>query len=325
MRVGPPMRIITALSFAALATGCRHPAPPPPAAAPPSTAKQLVAGAGDVDGKPGDETLTLTADGTLTAGALTARIELTDAAPDGYFMSQQASLSVANIGRHGRVVVVGLPTGEEEDPPTAWQLFVPDGSTLRRIWAGTLGAYGPTDLRFPGDDTVRYTEDGWTSCDGAGDGTRPIHEVTLGWKGDVLVVQGRAPTGATQACDQLAACPWVYVDGVKVGEILRNLRGKAAYAAQPLALPAAAPGVLRVRVAEEEDEVTFLDEIWVEADGVRLEPLACAATAPPAYCAADHVPLRMVRGDAIELEFALPTATTPTVIARGYYIPKSLR
>lgn len=51
--------------------------------------------------------------------------------------------------------------------------------------------------------------------------------------------------------------------------------------------------------------MTFLDEIYLEVDGARIAPTACATMAPPAYCA--------------------PRATTPTVFARGYYVPTPRR
>ena len=54
---------------------------------------------------------------------------------------------------------------------------------------------------------------------------------------------------------------------------------------------------------------------------MHLAPLACAGPAAPAYCAADHQPLRLRKGDVLDLTFALPAGATPTVFARGYYVP----
>ncbi len=304
---------------------------PTTAPVPPAGATVLLRGRGDVDGQPGDEVITLFSDGTLHAGHWVGRVALTGAGD--YFMGEQAGIRVevldGSVGSH--VVVVGLPTAEEEDPPNRWQAFRPDGALLRRILDTTPGSYGVTALRFPGDGTVRYTQDGWTACQGtAGQDVAPVHEITRGSDGggDLVEVK-RTPTGAIQACDQLAACPWIYVEGaggpVKVGEILRELRGKTSSALQALELPAAPSGPLVLRVAEEEDEVTFLDEIFVEADGVRIYPASCAAAATPAYCQADHVPLRMRRGDVLALTFELPAATAPVVFARGYYVPTPSR
>ena len=63
----------------------------------------------------------------------------------------------------------------------------------------------------------------------------------------------------------------------------------------------------------------------VEIDGDQILPDRCAEAAPPAYCVADRVPVRMVFGDAIDLTFTLPTSATPTVFARGYYVPTPSR
>lgn len=300
-------------------------APPPP----PGVA-QLATSSGDIDGRPDREVLSVYADGTVLAGGWQGKVDV-PAASD-YFVHEQSKISAEVLDRAKgvRVVVVALPTEGEEDPPNRFQLLTPRAGGLVRIYDAVIGNYGSPELRFPGDGTVRYTEDGWTACHDQGDGSAPVHEVTLALDGaGMLVERGRAPTGETQDCSQLAACPWIYVDGpaglTRVGEILRDVRGQAAYTLQDLALPTAAAGPLRVRVAEEEDEVTFLDEIYVEVDGLHLAPTACAAAAPPAYCVADHQPLRLRKGDVLDLTFDLPAASTPTVFARGYYVPTPSR
>lgn len=314
---------------AALALGCGGKsggAAAPRTPTPPAGATVVLEARADVDGKLGDESIVLYSDGTLIAGAWSGKADPTHG--DQVFMEKQGSLRVELLSTDQRAIVLGLPGEDVEDPATRWQVFVAseDGG-LRKILDLAPGTYGQTDLRFPGDGTVRYTEDGWAACNAQpGQPTGPIHELTLGLgEGGMLVEQGKQPTGEVQQCDQLAACPWIYVEtaagDVKVGEILRDLRGARAYALQALALPAAPRGPMIVRVAEEEDEVTFLDEIFVEADGARIYPSACADAAPPAYCAADHVPVRMRKGDVLRLAFELPAGGEPTVFARGYYVP----
>jgi hypothetical protein len=310
---------------------------PGAAPTPPAGAAVVVEGHGDLDGKPGDEALRLYSDGTIFGGNWVGRVQV-PAATD-YFREHQASISVEVLdqAKGTRVVVIALPTEEDEDPPNRYQILAPRGAALATIYDQVLGVYGVTQLRFPGDGTVRYTEDSWTACgsphgEAGASPSEPvsIDEITLALDGGgVLARTQESPSGQTFDCNDLAACPWIYVDGaagpVRVGEILRDVRGRAAYALQHLALPAAAAGPLRVRVAEEEDEVTFLDEIYVEADGLRVAPTACATAAPQAYCVADHQPLRLARGDVLELTFDLPAATTPIVFARGYYVPTPSR
>ncbi len=328
-------RLAVPAALVSMACGASSPASSPtmPTAppTPPAGVAALATATADVDGRPGDEALAVYADGTVIAGGWVGKAEVP--AANEYFTREYAKISVEvlDAAKGTRVVFVQLATEGDEDPPARYQLFAPRGTGLVRIYDDVLGTYGNPDLRFPGDGTVRYTEDGWTSCgDSAASGTAPIHEVTLGLDpGGTLIQTARTPSGQTQDCSQLSACPWIYVDGadgpVRVGEILRDLRGRAAYALQDLALPAADAGAFRVRVAEEEDEVTFLDEIYLEVDGLRLAPTTCATMAPPAYCAADHRPFRMVKGDVLDLTFELPRATTPTVFARGYYIPTPRR
>lgn len=297
---------------------------------PPAGVAVLLTGAGDLDGKAGDETITLYADGTLIAGNWQGKAFAEPGSE--YFQSKQATISVAVLDKATRVVVIALPTAEEEDPPNHYEVLAPKGDQLLTIFEQTVGNYGVTDLVFPGDGTMRYVQDSWTACGGGEPAASPapIHEVVFAADASgALVEREKKPTGETFDCNNLAACPWVYVVGadgpVRIGEILRDVRGKAAYTLQELALPAADRGPLHVRVAEEEDEVTFLDEVYVEVDGAKLAPAACATTAAPAYCAADHVPYRMQKGDVLDLAFDLPASSTPTIFARGYYVPTPSR
>lgn len=326
-----PMKLSLLAVPAALVLGCGGKSSPstPAELAAPAGASVVLQGEGDVDGKPGAERITLYSDGTLHAGAWAGKADA--AHGDAVFMERQGTVRVELLAAGVRAVVLGLPAEEQEDPPTRWQVFVASDGALRRVLDITPGSYGEVGLRFPGDGTVRYTEDGWTACAASeGQPSGPIHEITLGPGDDgMLVEKAKTPTGKAQDCGQLAACPWIYVDTadgpVKVGEILRDLRGRTSYALQALALPAAPRGTLSLRVVEEEDEVTFLDEIYVEAGGERIYPTACSAAARPAYCEADHVPLRMQKGDVLRLAFELPAAAEPVVFARGYYIPTPSR
>lgn len=325
--------ILSSILFAAACGGTSSALRTPSKAPPAPEGVALVATAfGDIDSRPDREVLSIYADGTLLAGGWQGKAEVPTSTD--WFKSQQSKISaeVLDQAKGSHVIIVALPTEEDEDPPNRYQLFVPGAGGLTKIYDQVIGVYGVTDLRFPGDGTVRYIEDSWSACGSPHgeatehDGTVPIHEVTLALDASgQLVEHDRTESGQTFDCGGLAACPWIYVDGatgpVRVGEILRNVRGHEAYVLQDLALPAVAAGPLHVRVAEEKDEVTFLDEIYVEVDGLHLAPTACAAATAPAYCAADHQPLRLQKGDVLDLTFDLPSGATPTVFARGYYIP----
>jgi hypothetical protein len=280
---------------------------------------------GDLLGDAAVETVTLHADGTLVSGQARATIELTGASE--FWMEQQARLQVVVLRRDPaiRAVLVSLPNDEEEDPASRHQLFLVDGPTFRRVLDIAPGAYGERPLEFPGDGTARYVEDGWGACERANHPARPVARQEVVWRleGDTMRESARTPTRQMQDCSQLAACPFVYLlEGDRAtfaGEILRNLRGFDAYALQELALPARAGHGVRVRLTEEKDEVTYLDEIYLEVDGVRFEPTSCA-TRSTLFCRADHRAHVMRRGDSLELAFDAPPGTT-RLYARGYYVP----
>jgi hypothetical protein len=126
-----------------------------------------------------------------------------------------------------------------------------------------------------------------------------------------------------------AACPFVYVAAgdaplAYVGEILRNqnrvqLEGRDAL--RLAGLGCAAP--IRVRVSEEKQELTLLDAIWLEIDGVPVAPTACAAGG--AFCADDGLHHRLAEGEVLDLTFVAPAGAACTrvvVKADGHYLPR---
>lgn len=294
----------------------------------PASGGVLLSTMANIDGRDGDEWLRLLADGTLRAGDLSIRVELPEL--NDYFWDKQAVLRavVLDSARKQIAIHLGVPTGDGEDPPNVERLFVVRGGRLVQIFEQTVGVYNPTDLAFPGDGTLRYVESGWTACMRAKpkDITVPVvkQEVVfrLDRAGTSMIEWKRIDTREKQDCDQLAACPFVYLvtdeGATRVGEILRDLRGARAYSLQSLPLPR---GATRVRLAEEKPEVTYLDEIVLESGGVELRPLACRGDPMPAYCQADHLPFVMHQGDTLDLEFAATDGDEVTLFARGYYVP----
>jgi hypothetical protein len=284
---------------------------------------------GDIDGKPGDETITFAADGTLRAGDLEIHLERPETG--GFFWDKQAAVRAVVLDSAKKQVAIhlGVPTGDGEDPPNIERLFLVKRGRLVKVFDQIVGVYNPTELVFPGDGTMRYVESGWTACMRAKPDKAPRlaarQEVVLRLDraGTKMVEWKRIDTGEKQDCDQLSACPFVYAvsdsgAATRVGEILRDLRGERAYSLQSLPLPA---GTTRVRLAEEKPEVTYLDEVVLEVEGVELRPLACRGAPVPAYCAADRVPFVMRQGDTLDLEFDAPAGREHTLFARGYYVP----
>lgn len=105
-----------------------------------------------------------------------------------------------------------------------------------------------------------------------------------------------------------------------IGEILRNVRGRDAYTTQSLRLPPVTNRPLRLRIAEEKPEITYLDAVWMSVDGARVSPRECEGSVLPLWCAADGKPFRLAEGHAIELTFDV-MGEHLELMATGYYVP----
>ena len=114
-----------------------------------------------------------------------------------------------------------------------------------------------------------------------------------------------------------AACPHVDIvadEGTtRVGEILRWVRD--APGTQGLALPPLSGERVRIRLSEEKPETTYLDAVWLELDGERVDPMQPMAT--------DGRYVVLNRGDAIELEFPLHAHSRARLVAVGYYVVRA--
>lgn len=276
---------------------------------------------GDLDGDGTAEPIEVRSNAMLRIGGLTHPLPFDHIEYPEEFARMVTVEVVALDGPH-RAVVVSTPTEGIEDPPPHLRVFVVDAGAIAMILDEEFVG---TDLRFPGDGTLRYDESADAACERAHYPQVPvgIDEVVYGrGAGGMFVSKGQHPSGRTFDCNNLSACPFVYVVGAdgahRVGEVLRNLRGAGAYALQSLELP---EGATTIRISEEKSEVTFLDEIYVEIGGVRVEPRACSAAAPPAYCAADGEPYVMRQGDVLDLDVDATVDGPTAVFARGYYVP----
>lgn len=106
------------------------------------------------------------------------------------------------------------------------------------------------------------------------------------------------------------------------GEILRNLVGPDAKARQELALnPPAGAKTVRLRLSEEKDETTFVDQLSLEVDGRIIAPGSCQE-GDGEFCKEDGVDHILRRGEVLELTFSLPGAWSRVMLrANGYYVP----
>jgi hypothetical protein len=303
----------------------------PPAARPASAPDSALLKAEPITDGAGPVPVYLDDRHVLHVGARTASLERDVLDVNRHAWETQAKLSVVDLDGARKAVLLATPTPEEEDPPNRYRLFLVEDGGLPLVFDQVIGAYGIQELRVPGDGTVRFTEDGWTACERLGyPPVAPQQEIVfrLDPATKKMTEAGRTDTTQKMTCSELAACPYVYLatagGEVLVGEILRDLRGRAAYAQQRLPLPARGDRFLRLRIAEEKQEVTFLDELHLEVAGEVVRPQACADADAPSYCRADGVPFVLRPGESLELEVPLPAGSAGkrvVLVARGYYVP----
>ncbi len=147
-------------------------------------------------------------------------------------------------------------------------------------------------------------------------GTCDIFEIMLGKNNEVVALY------LTVA----SACPFVYAaaKGQPLrlqGEILRQLRASSLEGRQRLALDTPCDESIAVRLAEHKPEITFLDEVYLEVDGARINPASCSSR--QAYCSDDGQYHRLEPDDVLDLTFEVERSSCQSVslVADGYYIP----
>lgn len=291
----------------------------------PSTGEPLLRAEYDLDGQAGAELVALYPDGVLRAGAAAGRAELTEAGP--FWMKERAALRVVALRAGQPAVLLVLPTSDEEDPASRFQLFQLAGGRLERVLDIAPGFASAERLSFPGDGTVRYVETPDQACRRAGPqaSSAPLREVIYEWAAAKVVERSRK-TGRKVRCaaDALMACPYVYVgsEGQPAGEVLRNVRSREDARLQGLALGTSSESALRVVIREQKPEISHLDEVFLLIDGQRVDSRSCQGARPPAYCVRDGDSVRLAPGQELALEFTLPAVgVRPLLMARGYYEP----
>lgn len=174
-------------------------------------------------------------------------------------------------------------------------------------------------LDIDGDGDIRAT---------VGACGEPIFEQTWALSGGRLRKLHEVERPATPP-NQCAACPFVYIERAgrwsRVGEILRNLRRPQDQRWQSLAVPAIEIDgrLVRIRLAEEKPETTYLDAVHLLIDGAAVAPLACSEASPPPYCEEDDRFTVLQQGAAMTFEFELPPTSPASLELRalGYYLP----
>jgi len=123
--------------------------------------------------------------------------------------------------------------------------------------------------------------------------------------------------------EMLAACPFVYLksgdDYIYKGEIIRNLIGKSAESLQTLELGTAHSEKIVVRIKEEKDEISYLNQISVISDGKMIKPKRLGNNSDLLVDDANYYALK--KGEYVDLEFKVAKNSKITLIGKGYYIP----
>jgi hypothetical protein len=307
-------------------------APPPsatPAALPLGDPKTTLAA--DLDGDGTTETVRVEAHGkviTLTVGAQSVSVE---PRPESFHLDVLIPLQVVDLdpknSRRELLVTYRVPLGEHSSSGYFFFAFSP-GKLL------PLGTIERGDLSFPGNGSVARTLRDTDACEVAREkagNTRsagkfaPRLRSTHRLDAHSQLKQVAEWSVGRVNCEELPACPFVYVlepDGMTLaGEILRDLRGVSAAGLQSLVLSVRGPTVV-VRLAEEKPETTVLDEIYLEAEGRRVAPRACATAPELGFCRHDGRAFLLREGASLELAFDVGQSASPVVLwARGYYQP----
>jgi hypothetical protein len=121
------------------------------------------------------------------------------------------------------------------------------------------------------------------------------------------------------------ACPWLYVfNGTTFErrvEILRNLKSKSLETMQrhPLGLVSVQDGIIRLQIREEKPEITYLDALYLEVDGIPVWPDAGLLSS------VDEHYLTLRQGDIYELTFDVSAlagnsdSVEVVIVSAGYY------
>ncbi len=128
------------------------------------------------------------------------------------------------------------------------------------------------------------------------------------------------------------ACPWLYVYNGRTferrTEILRNVRGKQREQTETtdIGLIEVVDGSVILRIAEEKTEISFIDALYIVADGIEIRAEAGSDGAAQ-VAERDRECLGIHGGESYEFRFKLPDSLADrkqipvTVVVSGFYAP----
>ncbi len=125
--------------------------------------------------------------------------------------------------------------------------------------------------------------------------------------------------------EMVAACPFVYLksgdDFVFKGEIIRNLIGKAAESEQTLELGTPDSEKIIIRIKEEKEEISYLNQIAIKSNGKLINPRIIESNRDIIFD--DNKYYLLHKGEYIDLEFAVSKNSKMTLVGKGFYMPIS--
>lgn len=128
------------------------------------------------------------------------------------------------------------------------------------------------------------------------------------------------------------SCPWIYIFNgekfIKYAEIIKDQNSESLDLYQPLSLPVncIVDNELTILIIEELEETSYLDHIYLEINGTRIEP-ETSSKIRKLLLQTDDKYLKLEKGESIVIKFNLSPVklvqTQVTLLVKGYYNPNS--
>lgn len=279
----------------------------------------------DLDGDGKSESISLGRDGRLAIGTATETVVWLHPPADYWGgLDHENRLVVVDLDGKRKGVMFWQFEEGDVDPDKRYEVFGYRDGAIKRLTPAPVPAAHASEVSL-GRGRVTIVEDSCavdSTLDDAGmpkaDGKsrRVVRTLRYDAARDVYVVGEKTTTKRARCI--MAACPFVEVQGVQIGEILRRLSEPSAEGSQSLALPPAS-GRVEVTLAERKPEWSAIDAVALRVDGTIVLPRECDTV--PTLCADDGVARTLGPGEAMTLSFDIGTSSDIVLLVDGHYVP----
>lgn len=280
----------------------------------------------DLDGDGKTETIAIGRDGRITIGTASESLVWLHP-PDDYWggLDRENRLVVVDLDGKRKGVVFWQFEAGDVDPDKRYEAFGYRDGAIKRLVSSPVPAAHASEVSM-GTGRVTIVEDSCakdSTIDDMGmpksDGTarRVVRTLRYDRARDMFDVGEKVTTKRARCV--MAACPFVEVDGVSIGEILRRLSDASSEGSQALALPPTVAGRLTVTIAERKPEWSAIDAVALRVDGRVVLPRECGAT--PALCSDDGVARTLGPGERMALSFDVAASDDVVLLVDGHYVP----